>query len=292
MAVSFILVVILLNDFDEVVDRRGLLKFISPNFDNISVLVIESLSYLRELRELLPSAQILVLTEFREAEAEFGDLNFDWIFADYKKFDFSIDEKIFDIIIAEDCFTYVYEPYKTIFGINRWLKETGFLVTQFENIRYIGILESLKQGYYSERERRLYAKTEIVRFLNDALFKEISFSKGETIEYDIDKWLQFGFDNYNDDLLVKNWIVKAGRSSAEVAALKSFYTPEIRKELSKLLHRIEYDIDIEENLERLHKLCEENYIFDDYLYDFINQVVIHRERLTHMLVNYQSSNNI
>ena len=281
-----------LNDFDEEIDRLGLLKFIPPNFDNISVLVIESLSYLRELRELLPSAQILVLTEFREAEAEFADLNLDWIFADYKKFDFSIHEKIFDIIIAEDCFTYVYEPYKTIFGINRWLKETGFLVTQFENIRYIGILESLKQGYYAERERRLYAKTEIVRFLNDALFKEISFSKGETIEYDIDKWLQFGFDNYNDDLLVKNWIVKASRSSAEVAALKSFYTPEIRKELSKLLHRIEYDIDIEENLERLHKLCEENYIFDDYLYDFIEQVVTHREKLTRMLVDYQSNNDV
>ena len=278
--------------FDEEVDRRGLLKFISPNVGNISILVIESLSYLRELRELSPSAQILVLSEFAEAKSEFSDLNFDWIFGDYKKFNFSIDDKIFDIIIAEDCLTFAYEPYKTLFGINRWLKETGFLVTQFESIRYIGVLESLKKGYYPERERRLYAKTEIVRLLNDALFKEISFSPNESIEYNIDDWLAFGFDNYNDELLVKNWIVKASRSTAEVAALKSFYTPAVRKELAKLLHRIEYNIDREENIDRLHDLCEEYQIFEDYLFDFIEQVVVHRDNLADIFTEDDADNNI
>ena len=265
---------------DEGIERRGLLKFIPPNFGNISVLIIESLSYLRELRELLPSADILVLTEWQESKSDFDDLHLDWIFGDYKKFNFSIEEKIFDIILAEDCLTFAYEPYKTIFGINRWLKETGFLVTQFESIRFIGILESLRQGYYPQRERRLYAKTEIVRLLNDALFKEISFTAGEKINYNIEDWLEFGFDNYNDELLVKNWIVKASRSTAEVAALKEFYTPTIRKELSKLLHRIEYDIDREANIERLHEFCEDHQIFYDYLCDFIDQVVIHRDIFT------------
>ena len=277
---------------DEEVDRRGLLKLIPPHVDNISVLVIESLSYLRELRELLPSAQILILSEFAEAKSEFNDLHFDWIIGDYKKFNFAPDEKIFDIIIAEDCLTFAYEPYKTIFGINRWLKETGFLVTQFESIRYIGVLESLRKGYYPERERRLYAKTEIVRLLNDALFKEISFTPNERIEYNIDEWLDFGFDNYNDELLVKNWIVKASRSTAEVAALKTFYTPAVRKELARLLHRIEYNIDRKENIERLHNLCEEHQIFDDYLFDFIEQVVVHRERLADIFIDEETDDSI
>ena len=80
--------------------------------------------------------------------------------------------------------------------------------------------------------------------------------------------------------MVKNWIVKASRSTAEVAALKEFYTPTIRKELSKLLHRIEYDIDREANIERLHEFCEDHQIFYDYLCDFIDQVVIHRDIFT------------
>ena len=264
-----------MNDF-ETINRRGLLKFVSPNVSQINILVIESLDYLCELRQLLPNTKISVMTIHRDAKFDFENLNCDWIFEDYKTFQFNLSEKIFDIIIAEDCLTYNYELYKNLFGINRLLKETGYLVTQFENIRYIGVLESLRQGYYPQREKYLYAKTEVVRLLNDALFKEISFAPNETIDYNIDDWLNFGFDNFNNELLTKNWIVKACRSTAEVANLKQFFTPQIRKELARILHRIEYNINREENLNYLLNFCAENKIFDDYLNDFINQVVIHR----------------
>ena len=277
---------------DEEVKRRGLLKLIPPLVGNINVLLIESLSYLRELRQLLPSANILVLTESKEAEVGFSDLQLDWLFSDYKKLNLPINETLFDIIISEDCLTFAYEPYKTIFAINRWLKETGFLITQFESIRFVGVLESLRQGYYPQRERRLYAKTEVVRLLNDALFKEISFTPNESINYNVDEWIAFGFDNYNNELLVKNWIVKASRSTSEVAALKEFYSPAVRKELSKLLHRIEYDIDRKENIERLQDFCEEHQIFDDYLFDFIEQVVVHRDNLADIFVDDHTDNDV
>ena len=74
--------------------------------------------------------------------------------------------------------------------------------------------------------------------------------------------------------------------------MKTFYTSEIRKELAILLRRIEYDIDLEENIERLHNLCTENMIFDDYLYDFIEQIAIHRERLFNILIEEKSNDDI
>ena len=264
-----------MENLNELIDRRGLLKYISPNVGDICVLVIESLSYLKELRELLPAAHIMVLTEIKDAPFEFDDLHIDFMIGNIKK-NF-IDENIFDIIVAEECLTFAHETYDELFYINRRLKETGFLVTEFDSVRFIGVLESLKQGYFPFRERRLYAKTEIVRLLNDALFKEINFTAGLKINTNIDKWLKFGFDNYNDELLVKNWIVKASRSTAEVAALKQFYSADIRKELAKILHRIEYDIEREENIKRLIAFCDENQIFEDYLYDFIDSIVVHRE---------------
>lgn len=251
----------------DVVERRGILKFISPNFLNINVLMIESLDYFDELHELLPNANFRIITTQSGT-----DIN-----ADYRTFDFKPFENTFDIIIAEDCLTYNYDWYKLLFGINRSLKETGFLVTQFESIRYIGVLESLRQGYFPERERKLYAKTEIVRLLNDTLFKEISFAKNETINYNIDDWLNFGFDNFNDELLTKNWIVKACRSTSEVANLKQFFTPEIRQQLARIIHRIEYNIDRESNIKLLKDFCAKYMIFDDYLSAFIEQIVIHRE---------------
>ena len=73
----------------------------------------------------------------------------------------------------------------------------------------------------------------------------------------------------------KIWLVKACKCTAEVAALKEIFTPESRADLSRLLHRIEYDIDAEENFQRLMTLCEREGIFDEYLSDFINQVVVH-----------------
>lgn len=97
-----------------------------------------------------------------------------------------------------------------------------------------------------------WTKAQVVKLLDDAIYKEIRFLQDENF-----------------------WLVKARKCSAEVAALKELFTDEIRAELSRLLHRIEYDIDAEENFLRLMELCDREGIFDEYLTDFINQVVVH-----------------
>ena len=99
-----------------------------------------------------------------------------------------------------------------------------------------------------------WTKQQIVKLLSDSTYKEIHFLPEDN---------------------EKIWLVKACKCTAEVAALKEFFTPESRADLSRLLHRIEYDIDAEENFQRLMTLCEREGIFDEYLSDFINQVVVH-----------------
>ena len=99
-----------------------------------------------------------------------------------------------------------------------------------------------------------WTKSRIVKLLSDATYKEIHFLPGDCLE---------------------SWLVKACKCTAEVAALKDIFTPEARADLSRLLHRIEYDIDAEDNVRRLMELCNREGIFDEYLSDFINQVVVH-----------------
>ena len=112
--------------------------------------------------------------------------------------------------------------------------------------------------------------------MDDAIYKEIQFMPGEQLKnFSVENWIDFGFDNFNNDLTTKIWFVKACKCTAEVAALKEIFTPEVRAELSRLLHRIEYNIDAEKNFQRLMTLCEREGIFDEYLRDFINQVVVH-----------------
>ncbi len=239
-------------------ERRGLLKFLNPSAEPIRILIVESPSYVEEIRALMPNAFIRVVDPEHVNQFERGS---------------------FDLIVAEDAFTLAHEPYDLLRDLGQALTDIGTLITQYENIRFVGVLEQLRIGFYPERRRRLYAKPEVVRLLNDALFKEIAFAPDNVSTVDIDDWINFGFDNFSDDLKVKTWLVKAGRSKAEVAALKQCFTPSIRAELSRLIHRIEYDIDREENFDRLFELCRREAIFDDYLRDFILSTVAHRSRL-------------
>ena len=97
-------------------------------------------------------------------------------------------------------------------------------------------------------------------------------------DFSVKDWERFGFDNFSDDLLTKIWLVKARKCEAEVAALKEIYTEEVRARLSRLLHRIEYDLNVEENFQKLMQFCRDEQIFEDYLADFVNQVVVHKNK--------------
>ena len=263
----------MLNDFE----RRGLLKFVPPNFLPIPALVIESEEFLPGLREILPAARIALLK--REPSPKTKKI------CDEFRADL-VDElptapKIFELIIARDVLTVGENFYAMLLAFNHLLRDSGALLTEFYNVRFVGILERLRRGRFFDNERRLWAKADVVKLLDDAIYKEIHFLPGarETAirneELGIRNWIDFGFENFNEDLTTKIWLVKACKCTAEVAALKEIFTPEVRAELSRLLHRIEYDLDVEENFSRLMELCEREGIFDEYLSDFINQVIVH-----------------
>ena len=258
-------------------ERRGLMKFVPPNFLPLTVLVVESEEFLSELRELLPAARIALLKSEPSPEVKIfcGECRADLID------ELPIAPKIFDLIVARDVLTVGENFYARLMAFNHLLKDSGALLTEFFNVRFIGVLERLRRGKFFDNEQRLWAKADVVKLLDDAIYKEIHFLPGarenaiRNEELGIRNWIDFGFENYNEDLATRIWLVKACKCTAEVAALKEIFTPEVRTDLSRLLHRIEYDIDAEENFQRLIRLCAREGIFDEYLRDFINQVVVH-----------------
>jgi len=265
------------------VERQGLLQFVPENFSaEATALVIESEKYLEDLRNLMPNARIAFLTQERE-EKIFKlceRLKVDLFFGNYEKNGLPTEPKVFDLILAEDCLTYPPESYRTILELNHLLTDAGFMLTQFYNVRFIGVLQDLRRGKFPAREKKLWAKWDVVKVLDDAIYKQIEFLPGERIEKipEVEDWEKFGFDNFSDDLLTKTWLVKARKCEAEVAALKEIYTEEVRARISRLLHRIEYNLNVEENFEKLMTLCKREQIFDDYLADFVRQVVVHADR--------------
>lgn len=271
-----------------------LIQFVPPNFSaDATALVIESEKYLPPLRELMPAARIFFLTAENSPQLKnfCESLKVNLLIGDYLNGALPDEPKIFDVIIADDFLNDSRNTYRILAEMRELLTDAGFLLTQFFNARFIGILENLRRGKFPTHEQKFWAKWDVVKLLNDAHFKEIHFLPEKIFDAEVDEWENFGFENFNDDLLTKIWLVKACRCTEEVAALKEFYGDEVRAELSRRLRRIEFDIDVEENFSQIIKLCRREKIFDAYLFDFIAQVVTHEDKKNFLIDKFGRSAN-
>ncbi|SHL10258.1 Methyltransferase domain-containing protein [Selenomonas ruminantium] len=269
--------------------KQDLTCFLSGGPAPLRWLLIESLPYVGRLAAFYPHARLTVITEIPEVAdlPEFAGLDIEWHFLDSRWERLPFPNGSFDAVLAENLLTRAYEPYDTLMDISRKLTDVGVLYGDFLNVRYNGVLSALQKGEFPVREKHLYAKSEMVRLLDDTLFKEIDFVPGEK---DADEsaaraWEQKGYANINHELAVSRYLFRAAISTARVANLKSLYTPEVRKELARILHRIEYDVQREENITRLQCLCQQEGIFPDYLQDFIEGSCLHAKNLRYLWEN-------
>ena len=268
--------------------RTELLDLLAPSPERLRILVVDGSAHLARLRELYPHAEIHAVTPYEEiAENEIvAALGVHWHILDWRRDTLPFAEETFDRIISAFAIECAYEPYDALMALNRALKETGTLYTCYTNVRYHRVLAGLRDGEFRVRgDRHLYAKPEIVRLLNDTLYKEIHFFAGER---DDDPsaggaWAEEGFANFSDDLITRTWLIQASRSTAAAANLKLFFAQETRRRIARLLHRIEYDIAAEESAEELRELCTHEGVFRDYLADFITEVCVHDGRVRRVL---------
>ncbi len=268
--------------------EEGLLHFFSPGPQKLRILTVESTLYLSELHRRMPQAELYAVTAYEEVPElpTYQQLPVKWQVLDFRKDALPYEKHFFDYIFSEGCLENALEPLTMATELGALLKDTGHLLTSFSNIRYWRVLEELRAGHFYAQGRHLFAKPEVVKLLNDALYKEIAFSpfQQDSVPEEIAIWEDCGFENYSQDLATETWLVKASRSTAEIAALKDCYTPEIRRRLAVLLHRIEYGIDGGENLARLWEFCDKNFIFPAYLLGFVQETVIHREKILQILM--------
>ncbi len=270
-------------------ERRDLLEFMASGPLPLRILTLESSYCLPQLRQRFPNGELCAMTSYEEVPGfpEYRGLDIRWEVGDYRSVGCSRYEKnSFDFILGETCLTHLWNSYDTLMEVSRLLKDTGHFLGSFLNIRYWRVLEELRQGRYPFRDQRLYAKDEVVKMLNDAIFKEIVFApllRFPEEREEAEAFSRMGFEDFNEDLVTKAWMFKASRSTAEVAALKELYAKEVRRDLSRLLHRIEYGVEAEESLASLWKLCAAERIFPDYLADFVHEVTVHEERVRDIL---------
>ena len=258
---------------------NSLLQFLTPDETPLSALVIESVNYLPALRQMFPNAELYAVTADEDAAsaAELEGLGVRWTTLDYRETVLPFPRSAFDFVLSERMLEHVANPQDIAAGIGTFIKDTGCLLTSFENIRYWRVLRELMDGHYYAIVRRRYAKPEFERLLYASFYKEVFFApvRGHDAGEEVERFVAAGFENRLDDLDTEVWLVQAMRSSADVAPLKAAYASEDRKRLATLLRRIEYEIDAPDNVGALWELVDEVGFSADYLARFVSEVVVH-----------------
>ena len=268
--------------------KPELLNFLAPGELPLKILVVESCGYLPELREMFPAADLYAVSaeaETRE-EPEFQGLRAEWAVLDYRETPLPFPKGFFDYIIGDLTLEHVGNPQDIAAGFSMFLKETGAWLTSFRNIRHWSVLENLMEGHYYNVVSRLYAKQEFERLMYACFYKEVRVaSQRRAGDKELIRRLEgAGFDNTQGDLEVEFWLVRAARSMPEMTLLKSMYEAKDRKELSRILHRIEYGIRAEEQCEALWRLYDQVLMFPDYVAAFAKQAVFHHRRFYETLI--------
>lgn len=267
-----------------------LLRFFETGEMPRSLLVIESVQYLPALRNRFPDADLYAVVSDRDLATapETDGMGVKWTVLDYREEVLPFPRKSFDVVLSERMLENVANPQDIASGIGTFIKDTGYLLMSFENIRYWRVLRELMDGHYYAIVRRRYAKPEFERLLYASFYKDVFFApiRGGGSGEEIERFEAAGFENRLNDLDTEVWMVKALRSSSDVVQLKAAYTPETRKRLATLLRRVEYEIDLPETVGAFWALVDKKGFTADYIGRFAASIVIHRDAFRKALAEH------
>ena len=140
--------------------RPDLLSFLMPNTAPLRVLVVESLTYLSELRRMFPQAELYAVTSEADAMEMDASAGVHWQILDYLSVPLPYMRGYFDYIISDLTLEQADNPQDIAAGFSMFLKETGAFLTSFRNIRHWSILKNLMEGHYYNIVSRLYTRAE------------------------------------------------------------------------------------------------------------------------------------
>lgn len=271
--------------------KPELLRFLQSGELPLQVLVVESLYYLPKLRQMLPAAAIYAVTADADAMLDYAGLGVVFREINYLEEPLPFEWEMFDYIISDLTLEQAGHPQDIAAGFSRYLKATGSFLTSFRNIRHWSQLMDIWDGHYYNVVARLYARQEFERLLYASYYKMVFMEpqKRPAEEKLLQKLLAAGVSNEDDDLNTEFYLVRADRSMPEMALLKSMYTKEQRRQLSRYLHRIEYGVETEKNCRDFWLFYRQSGLFADYTAAFIKQAVFHPMQFYRQLMEHSGS---
>ena len=155
--------------------RPELLTFLTASELPLRILVVESLSYLPELRKMFPRASLYAVAADgdRFERPEFSGLGVQFLELDYLAEPLPYGPEFFDYIISDLTLEQAGNPQDIAAGFSHFLKQTGAFLTSFRNIRHWSVVQELMDGHYYQVVARLFAKPEFEKLLYASYYKDV-----------------------------------------------------------------------------------------------------------------------
>ena len=257
--------------------RPELHTFLKPTTTPLRILVVESLSYLPQLRQMFPHAALYAVTADPDRRDEIDLDGIYWQILDYLQVPLPYTRGYFDYILADLALEQSENPQDIAAGFSMFLRETGSLLTSFRNIRHWSVLQNLMEGHYYNVVSRLFARPEFESLLYASFYKNVYFRMQQRTAPKelLDRLLAAGFANRQGDLETEFYLIRADRSMPELSLLKSMYTSAERAQLARLIHRVEYGVAAADAVHRLWEMADRLGVFPDYLAAFSRETVMH-----------------
>ena len=266
--------------------RPELHTFLKPTTIPLHILVVESLSYLPQLRQMFPRAALYAVTADPDRRDEIDLDGIHWQILDYLQVPLPYMRGYFDYILADLVLEQSENPQDIAAGFSMFLQETGSLLTSFRNIRHWSVLQNLMEGHYYNVVSRLFARPEFESLLYASFYKNVYFRVQQRAAPKelLDRLLAAEFANRQGDLETEFYLVRADRSMPELSLLKSMYTSAERAQMARLIHRVEYGVAMSDAVYQLWETVECLGVFPDYLAAFSRETVMHTASFYQRLV--------
>ena len=257
--------------------KPALLQFLQPAAVPLRIAVVESVGYLPELRVMFPLAQLYGIAADGDRLAPYAETGAKLIHCDYLAEPLPLPRASLDYIIGDLTLEQAGNPQDIAAGFSTYLKETGAWLTSFRNLRFWSEIRNVMDGHFYHVAARLYAKPEFQKLLFASYYKDVHMrpQRREAPAGLIAQLEAAGFDNVHDDLETEFWLVRADRSMPELALLKSMYTAEERQQLARLLHRIEYGVQLPVQVAAFWQFYDDIGLFPDYTAALTHGAVFH-----------------
>lgn len=177
-----------------------------------------------KIKDLYPNANIFGI-ELNKSSAkiacEFADIRSDNI----ENINLSYEKNFFDYIIFADVLEHLYDPWKVLTNMKKYLKEDGYILSSIPNVMHYSVVRGLLNGNWSYTDAGILDRTHIRFFTLNEINKMFINSGYTELEYSatttqlnnddkvfINKLLNLTDVNLKQPFEVYQYIVKAKKS--------------------------------------------------------------------------------